>query len=529
MPSATSDTWHLALAEGERWWGGAAADGTAMPFGRSAHRRDLARNAGLAGAEDDGANQSAPVLVSSHGRHVWSDQPFTLAVEGGALHLTGTAISVGQAESATLAGAYRAVSAERFPPSGRTPDERLFTAPVYNTWMEDPFLPSQAGVLDYVRRILDQGLPPGVVMIDDRWSQDYGAWRFDAGRFPDPAALVATLHDWGCPVMLWIVPYVSPDSAEFRDLEARGLLLRRPTGEPVVRRWWNGYSAMLDLSHPAALDWLRGELAPLTALGVDGFKLDGADLRYYRDDDVAYDAPRPRTDLCEAWARFGTELAFNELRACWRLGGAPLVQRLHDKPSSWGPDGLGSLIPELIAQGLIGHPYGCPDMVGGGLMAGTTTPDRVDQELYVRWAQVAAFAPVMQFSLSPARVLDAEHQAAVRAAVRRRQDLVPELLDLVRGAARTGEPVLRPLAYHHPGYEDVADEFLLGADLLVAPVLAPGATERIVVLPPGRWQAQDGTAHDGTVHDGPLRLSMPVDLTTIPTFRRVPAENESSR
>ena len=69
-------------------------------------------------------------------------------------------------------------------------------------------------------------------------------------------------------------------------------------------------------------------------------------------------------------------------------------------------------------------------------------------------------------------------------------------------AARTGEPILRPLAYHHAGYEDVTDQFLLGEDLLAAPVPEQGAITRGVVVPPGRWTAPDGrrSTDRGTVN-----------------------------
>ncbi len=65
-------------------------------------------------------------------------------------------------------------------------------------------------------------------------------------------------------------------------------------------------------------------------------------------------------DQCEAWARLAAEFDFNELRACWKMGGQPLAQRLHDKPQTWGHGGLASLIPEGIVQGLIGHPFTAP-------------------------------------------------------------------------------------------------------------------------------------------------------------------------
>src|SRR5690625_5918740 len=75
--------------------------------------------------------------------------------------------------------------------------------------------------------------------------------------------------------MLWVVPYISPDSPAFRDLEREGLLLRAADGLPAIRRWWNGFSAILDLSDPAAVAWFHDRSDALIDLGVYGFKFDG--------------------------------------------------------------------------------------------------------------------------------------------------------------------------------------------------------------------------------------------------------------
>nr|WP_232530760.1 glycoside hydrolase family 31 protein [Microlunatus antarcticus] len=515
----------------EWWWGGAVADGTLMPFGAAPHRRDLATNAGLVGDPTAGANQSAPLLVSSHGRYVWSDEPFTFAFDGeGGLEVEGD-VALRQAQGAlggaqgaeeraqgTLGDAFRAAARDHFPASGTTPAELMFTAPQYNTWIEMPYAPTQEGVLAYAQGVLDAGFPPGLLMIDDRWSEDYGDWRFDPTRFADPAAMITQLHAWGFAVMLWVVPFVSPDSENSRTAATRGWLVREPDGRPAVREWWNGFSTVLDLTNPDAVGWLRRELDALrTTYGVDGCKLDAGDLRDYRPTDVTYAGTGPGTPTkqSEAWARLAAEYPYNELRACWKAGGQPLAQRLHDKPPTWGADGLGSLIPEVLAQGLIGHPYGCPDMVGGGELGGFLGGDPLDAELFVRWAQCSVLMPMVQFSLAPWRVLDAEHLAAVTEAVALRQRLLPELLALVEHASRAGEPVLRPLAYHHPGFEQVRDEFLLGEDLLVAPVLEPGVARQHVTFPPGRW-----VADDGAVVEGSAERDVPVDLSSLPWWRR---------
>lgn len=131
-------------------------------------------------------------------------------------------------------------------------------------------------------------------------------------------------------------------------------------------------------------------------------------------------------------------------------------------------------------------------MVGGGeLSVFDSAGFSLDQELFVWYAQVAALFPMMHFSLSPWRVLDPEHLAAVLAAISLHQHLVPEILELAKHAATTGEPILRAIARQFPEsaelvYEHINDQFLLGANVLAAPVLAPGASTRTDVLPPGR-------------------------------------------
>lgn len=503
----------LRLFHGERWWGGAVADGTAMPFGAVTHRRDLAVNAGYVDDPTAGANQAAPLLVSDRGRYVWSADPFSFTFEPGRLTLRGRGIEFGASETATLAGAFRAAAGRHFPPSGRLPDAAMFTGPQYNTWMEMPYAPTQRGVLDYVRGLLDAGFPPGVVMIDDRWSKDYGVWQFDPEAFPDPAAMISTLHDWGCRVMLWLVPFVSPDSATRRHLQARGLLVRRPGGRVAIRNWWNGDSAILDVTNPQAGAWLQGALHDLTErYGVDGYKFDGGDLRDYRADDVTFTMTDP-AGQCQAWAQLGLQYSLNEYRACWKMGGTPLAQRLHDKPATWDGHGLTSLIPESIAQGLIGHPFICPDMIGGGDLDHAAIG--VDPELFVRYTQLAALHPMMQFSLAPHRVLDDDHLSAVRQALALRQSLLPELMEMIQDAARTGEPILRALAYDDPSDPGTMDQFTLSGRILVAPVVEPGATSRRVRFPPGTWLTPDGTRIDG-----PTQRDIPVGLSTVLWYRR---------
>lgn len=505
----------LPLEPHERWWGGAVDDGIAMPFGTQHHHRDLAGPPHTGAMIAAPSNQSAPILLSTTGRTVWSDAPFSFTFDDNTLTVEGEDITVDRMGS-TLREAYLAASRRHFPPSSSTPALELFTGPQYNTWIDQPYQPTQESVLQYVRALLDSGLPPGVVIIDDSWAPDYGQWRFDPARFPDPAAMTAQLHAWGCSVMLWLVPFVSPDSATFRHLEEHKLLILDGTGNTAVRRWWNGISALLDVTNNDAIAWLTDQLDTLIRdFGIDGFKFDGGDVRDYRTDDINAALASP-VEMCEAWAQLGLRYPFNEYRACWRMGGQPIGQRLQDKPPRWGAEGIETLIPEVLAQGMIGHPFSCPDMIGGGEITAMLDQSTIDQEFFVRYCQVAAVSPMMQFSAAPQQVLDAQHLDAVNEALKIREELLPVIMQLVETAAVSGEPILRPMAYHASDCEDVNDQFFLGADLIVAPVLRQGATTRTVRLPAGQWRADDNT-----MFEGPANVSVDVNLRRIPRFARI--------
>ena len=136
---------------------------------------------------DNRGNQYAPLLLSSKGRYVWCEKAFRFAFEGRALRVTspGNAILHGQAGQ-SLRDAYRHASKSFFPTDGKLPDLALFAAPQYNTWIELMYDQNQRDVLKYAHAIVDNGLPPGVLMIDDNWQEDYGKWTSTPAGFPIP-------------------------------------------------------------------------------------------------------------------------------------------------------------------------------------------------------------------------------------------------------------------------------------------------------------------------------------------------------
>lgn len=501
------------MLPGEFWWGGLSAVGHQTPYdATSVADHDL--------FADNQGNQAQPLLLSSKGRYVWSEQPIRYRFEKGLIEVsTRTGGIVSGKEGENLRDVHRCVSGKFFPSNGKIPHEMLFTYPQYNTWIELMYDQNERDILKYARAIIANGYPPGVLMIDDNWQEDYGNFEFSARRFQDPKGMMAELHRMGFKVMLWVCPFVSPDSQVFRQLAQDGLLLLDPQKEQNVLwantrnkaamiRWWNGASACLDLSNPKTLNWFQDRLDHLVnEYGVDGFKLDAGDAEFYTNV-TAFQPGLSPNDHTALFAQIGLRYPLNEYRASWKMAGLPLAQRLRDKSHAW--DDLAKLIPDLMSQSVMGYAYTCPDMIGGGEYQSFLKTETIDEELIVRSAQVHALMPMMQFSVAPWRILSKENNAICLKMAKLHLEMGPKILGWAQQASRTGEPIAQPMAMAFPdgGYEKVRDQFVLGNGIIVAPVVSKGARSRSVVLPPGEWKAEDGTRHQG---GGKIEIQVPLE------------------
>ena len=478
---------NVPFLSGEYWYGGASHDGVKMPIGANdCYEIDCTKN--------ETPNQMMPLFLSSKGRCLWAREGFHIRFNRGEIVCDDCAVLTECGE--TLKDAFQYAAGHCFSVSGKAPDAALWRGPMFNTWIELTFYQTQEAVLRYARGIVENGFTPGVLMIDDGWAEYYGGWRFHSGRFPDAAAMLRELHDMGFQVMMWVVPYISPDTMAYRHLKEIGALICGEDGEPYITRWWNGCSAVLDIGRKEADDWMHGQLKALMDLGVDGFKFDGGDCVYYPEQEGA---PTPK-ERCEAWVRFGAQYALNEYRASWMGAGLPVMQRLCDKPHSWGTDGLGALIPNMLAQGITGHPFCCADMVGGGeYLNFAENSDSLDEELFVCHSAVSCLTPGIQFSAAPWRVLGKEANEAIHRQLALRTEYLPVLEQVLRQSAQTGEPAVRYLEYEFPGEgcERITDCFMLGDALLIAPALEPKQAERRVYVPKGVWETPRGEMQSG--------------------------------
>ncbi len=514
----------LALEEGEHWWAGVITDSHLFPL-------DDGSAYGFDFYGDTKGNQGQPLLISNHGRYLWNEEPFSFRLANGILTAEcGVAGFQSGKAGGTLKEAYQHCSRHYFPPSGRIPAEELFTLPQFNTWIEFTYYQHQEGILEYARGILDEGFDPGVLMIDEGWFKSYGNWDFDRERFPAPKAMMKELKEMGFRVILWVCPYYSADGVfwkeQWLDYSHRGDTIWIVNAEnpafPAVMQWWDGFSHVIDLSNPKGYQWFKTQLDFLVEeYGVEGFKFDGGDAVHYSESRFLSATRSYKKDITpnehsELFVKLGLEYPFNEYRASWKMGGQAIAMRLRDKEHHW--EDLAKLVPGSINQGLMGYPFTCPDLIGGGEYLSFINLETIDQELIVRAAQCHALMPMMQFSVAPWRVLSRENLEICVDMARLHVDMGDEIIVLAREAARTGQPIVRSMEYVFPGhgYVDITDQFLLGDSILVAPVLEKAAVRRKIVFPEGSWKGDDGS-----LVEGPATVDVPAHLERLPWYRRI--------
>ncbi|MBQ8163421.1 MAG: hypothetical protein IJZ93_03520 [Clostridia bacterium] len=506
----------IKMLDDELWYGGSVAEAMKNPFD-SACVFDYDMEKGL--------NQTMPLFVSTKGRYIWCEDPMKVHIEGGVFDLSANSDIILCQCGDCLKDAYLNACNKHFKFSGKIPPLKFFESAQYNTWMELDYHQNQESILKYAHGIVDNGYEAGVLMIDEGWHTRYGLWEWDFVKFPDPKGMIEELHSLGFKVMLWVVPMVTSDGQAFSmsyfpynnflngACGDKKYFLRTDDGKVALVEWWNGFSAMLNMCNPDDRDFLDSKLRGLVdEYGVDGFKFDGGTINMYHQDYIVNGNQTKYTpaEMNIAWNEFGTRYKYHEYKDTFKGGGKPVIQRLRDRNHSWNEDGIDTILPSVLLQGLIGHPFVCPDMIGGGWWSLNYDPNfKLDQELFVRMAQVSALLPMMQFSWAPWRMLDKNHAQLCLEAAQLHKKFAPYIIELVKESATSGEPIVRHMEYEYPhsGYERTLDQFMLGKDILVAPVVEKGHFTRQVSLPSGKWKYLGKTEYEGgktVIVDAPI-------------------------
>ncbi|XP_065335400.1 myogenesis-regulating glycosidase-like [Cloeon dipterum] len=407
-------------------------------------------------------------------------------------------------------------------------NQNMIRLPIWSTWAKYKADISQLSVVDYATQIVEHGFPASQIEIDDKWESCYGESEFNLEAFPEPKEMVQQLHDLGFHVTLWTHPFVNRICPVFADADVQNYMVQDEGGNSSQVAWWNGEGGLIDFSNPEAAAWFTGRLLRIKEdYKIDGFKFDCGDMSYVPANGSLYSSRSQPAAFTRAYAEAAArtdsvEGRFSEMRTAFGTQWLGMALRMSDKESVWDDDeGLATLIPTLLTQNLAGYSYVIADMIGGDAYDDVGP----DKELFIRWMQVATFMPIMQFSLPPWD-FDQETVEIARKLVALHVELADVFYALARQRAASGIPINLPVWWIEP-HDSIAQtidsEFLLGEELLVAPVLERGATTRDVYLPAGRWR--EGFENlEGAVHEGPKWLrNHSAPLHHLPFFQRLAA------
>ncbi|MGJ4953724.1 alpha-glucosidase [Bradyrhizobium sp. HKCCYLS20291] len=361
-------------------------------------------------------------------------------------------------------------------------------------------------------------------------------WRANERRYPALRERIAALGAEGIRFLGYVNPYLCVDGTLFAEADAAGHLARDAAGGTARVDFGEFECGVVDFTRAEAAAWFAERVIgeEMIDLGMSGWM---ADFGEYLPTDVHLHAGIDARLLHNRWPTLWAEVNARAVAARGRTGEIVFFMRAGFTgvqahcPLLWAGDqsvdfsrhdGLVSVICGALSSGLLGNAYHHSDIGGYTSLFGNVRT----AELLMRWAEMAAFTPVMRTHEGnrPRDNLQIDQDPAVLAHFARMTriyvHLAPYLRHLSAEAAATGLPVQRPLFLH---FEDdaatykVQDAYLFGPDLLVAPVWKPSATEWETYLPRGADWVHLWTA---TRHSGGQTVTVPAPLGQPPVFCR---------
>lgn len=382
-------------------------------------------------------------------------------------------------------------------------------------------------------------IPCDALFLDIHYMDGYRIFTWDKSRFPDPAKMLSDLRREGFRAVTIIDPgvKVEPSYWVYAQGSAGDDFVKMPDGKVFVGPVWPGDAAFPDFTWDRVREWWGGLYKGLVNDGVAGFWNDmnepsvfGVPSKTMPPDAVFYDHElrSPHAKVHNVYGMLMSEATRDGILKA-RPNERPLVitrdtyaggQRFAavwtgDNSSTW--EHLRLSLPELMNMGLSGLPLVGADIGGFALGA---SPD-----LYARWLEVGVFYPYCRTHTALGnRNQDpwsyGSHREQInRRSIELRYRLLPYFYNVFHQSAETGLPVMRALLLDYPDDPRAVgtdDEFLLGDDLLVAPVLKDEEVTRRVYLPEGEWYDFWSSRR----YAGPVEIQVDAPLDRIPLFVR---------
>jgi len=485
------------------------------------------------GVRSDRAYKNVPLLLSSQGYGVFFDMTGPIYYDLGqtsvaawqatarADHLRAYLI-VGDGIAPIMHAYHRLTGAPAVPPDWS-----------FGFWISRWGYRNRAEVMEVAHRMRQEQVPCDVIHVDPYWMRyhegHHGDLEWDESAFPDPQGMIAELKALGFRLSLWESPYVPLDSQMRAEGEQKGFLLKsKAGGGPALVHGFAKPSAAVDFTNPAAVEWFKAKNRRLLEMGVAVIKTDFAEDM--PEDAVPHDGTSAEQlhnlyPLLYQRAVFEATKEVHGYGLIWGRSGYAGSQRF---PVHWGGDpgctfeDMAASLRGALSWILSGAAFASFDM--GGFFGIPTLTDPPSPELYVRWSQMGLlFSHARAHGHTAPREPWAYGEPAL-SIFRKYAQLRYRLLPYLYGAARravVGVPLARPLVYDH--FPDrttwqIDDEYLLGPDLLVAPMFEPRGS-RDVYLPRGGWY----DFWTDQRFDGGRWISYEAELETLPLFVRAGA------
>lgn len=378
----------------------------------------------------------------------------------------------------------------------------------FGLWLSTSFSTDydEKTVLHFVDGMRERGIDLKVFHFDCFWMKDshWCNFMWDSDMFPDPAGLIAKLHDRGLHVCVWINPYIAQASELFDEAASCGYLIKRTDGSVWQTDLWQAGMGIVDFTNPAACEWYCSKLKALLDMGVDCFKTDFGE-RIPVEDVVFHDGSDPHR-MHNFYAYLYNRSVFDLLVRERGEGEAVVFARSATAggqkfPVHWGGDCHSdySSMEQTIRGGLSlmlsGFSYWSHDI--GGF------EDKATPDVYKRWVAFGLLSSHSRLHGSTSyRVpwnYDEESVDVLRHYTELKKSLMP-YIDAARSEAEAyGYPVMRPMMLefqNDPVCAFLDRQYMLGDRILVAPVFDEDGWVEFY-LPEGTWVSVDG--HDERV------------------------------
>ncbi|MCD8326474.1 MAG: hypothetical protein LUC90_07275 [Lachnospiraceae bacterium] len=409
---------------------------------------------------------------------------------------------------------------------------------------------TQEQVLEVARRYKEHGIPLSVIVIDYFHWTEQGDYRFDPRYWPDPKAMTDELHDMGVKLMVSMWPTINEHSENYRRMLDENMLIRTVSGSNRLFEFY-GPQAEIDPTNPQTRDFVWSRLKEnYIDKGVDCLWFDEAEPEIHPEhfDNLILHAGNG-DEVGLLYPYYYSRLVYDGMKAMGREDVVTLsrcaylgIQKFGtlvwsgDIPSTF--ESLAAQVKSGLNMAMCGIPWWTTDI--GGFYGGNTESDTF-RELIVRWFQYGVFCPVLRLHgnrdghdrtrdiIEPTGgdnelwSFGERNFEILTELVLLRERLRPYIFSQMTKASETGIPVMRPMFFDHPDDEicySLGGQYMFGDDILFAPIVRQGQTEKNVYLPAGKWIF----TQDHSVYEGPGFYTLSAGISEFIAFVKDGAE-----